>query len=155
MYHTTSQGEKMLSAEETVEILTKGISECRHLMYLAVRNQLPINEAPCFAWNLNTDGEKENFQTFSSKKEAESLFLKIVNQLESVGNTNPLCGIIPMRKEEQVGYLVFVVESEFRSTCFFQYAPLISDEKKLLFNEPQDVDFIEVLNELTGNYVYH
>ena len=60
-----------------------------------------------------------------------------------------------MRKEEQVGYLVFVAESEFRSTCFFQYAPMISDEKKLLFNDPQDVDFIEVLNELTGNYVYH
>tara|TARA_B100000424_G_scaffold271584_1_gene275028 strand:- start:1556 stop:1993 length:438 start_codon:yes stop_codon:yes gene_type:complete len=145
----------MLSAEETVELLTRGISECRHLMYLAIRNQLPINEAPCFAWYLDSNGEKEDVQSFSSKKEAESLFLRIIHQLEGVGCSSPLCGIIPMRKDEQVGYLVFVAESEYKSTCLLQYAPSISDEKKLLFNDPQDIDFVEVLNELTGYYVYH
>ena len=145
----------MLSAEETVEVLTKGISECRHLMWLAIRNQLPINEAPCFAWHLDSNREKKDLHTFSSKKEAETLFLRILNQLENVDQSNPLCGIIPMRREEQVGYLTFIVENEYKSMSFFQFAPTISDEKKLLFNDPQDVDFLSVLNELTDHYVYH
>ena len=144
----------MLKENEMTDLLIRGVEECRHLVFLAIKNGLPINEAPCFSWSLENNLEKAEIQCHSTKAEVESFFFKVSYALGNK-DSKPLMGIIPLKKKGQVGYLIFISHYHHGSVGLFQYSPSITDDKKLVFNQPSDIDADEVISELTQSHVYH
>jgi len=154
MYHTNSQDSKMLSADELAKVIARGVTECRHLVFLAVQNSLPINEAPLFSWVLDGD-EKTDIKTHSSREELCLFFLDLQEHLRSTEEKSPICGIIPLKREKQVGYFIFVAQTNQNICGLYQQSPIFSEDKALLFNNPLELDASEVVQELIFHNVYH
>lgn len=144
----------MLTVDELANILTQGIEECRQLISLAVQNNLPINEAPLFSWGINGK-DKSGISTHTTREELCQFFLRLQSHIESGRKETPICGIIPLKKEGQVGYFIFLAETNGNVFGIYQRGPILSDDKTLMFSNPVEVNAISVIQDLISHNVYH